>query len=267
MKWMISKDYVDEPKSYNDLAWAEIGAHEHGDAHLQLLHENLTCSMESEVYYRQKFDEEGLPRREEAGLHVTKMILNPNEAAKSGKSTAILEVLNGGFRGMSGAAALSASGSLVGLLARIGKKVNMKRRRLDPDGDKILEAMRLTDSVNPVILTSENKSASPSQLFKPNFLQSSLKSFLGIDEILAGQKALMRGQEALVRGQEFIIQNGLRYSDVPEIATVANTNRCFFLPSSTISRIKDSVEPLKALDFFKEVLGTPTPSSLADYTS
>ena len=97
-----------------------------------------------------------------------------------------------------------------------------------------------------------------------------MQSFLGIDELKRGQlqsfDELKRGQEKLQRTQEYLVREGLRYTDAPEIATVANANRCFFIPSTTIKKICCD-NSSDSLLFFEEVLGMLTPSTLQEYTS
>lgn len=238
--WKISASYVSNPNPLYDLAWAELAKEED---ECIVLGSGVAAPTKVDVFFRQPLDHNGTWVSERSEIGQTETILYPSPSPaqlpelSEGDMDAgdLLEAVDIGFRGMSGALAMRHqhphdTGPITceGMFIKRGSLRSLKKSSLD---------------LNNFASTKKDESTAifhPRQA-KYNGIQRAMRRFLGLD----------RMEDML----EYIGQNGLVKADLHEIGVVIDARRGIFLPAN---RIVDIVSSSAAVHV-KDIIGKKAP--------
>ena len=223
LEWKIPKSYAENPGSQSDLCWCEPAENESSKSYIPLSN-SLVNPMKVDVYFRQPYDENGKRVEIQQNLAVTEVILYNVPTNNNKAIPHLLEALNLGFRGISGAIALKkGTTELVGMFVKRGKLITLKKSK---QPRSIAQTATSTRTENEIIY-------SPVQdffrkLFGLNVMESRIK-----EEIGALREEML---EKLVLVNEKLDQT-LEESDLKEVDTVFDAKRGIFLSSSSIAKL------------------------------
>lgn len=222
LNWQIPLSYVSEPLPSSDFAWAEID--DDGSYSLQLQSEAITSPTQVDVIFRQPYGYTGAWNAEEStiGMTVATLYKSPDITGEklSFKSKALsksvgglLEAVDIGFRGMSGAIALHAESSkCVGLFVARGSLISFKKRTTE----SILQSVPLES--NPPYEPINHMSAESKQ-------------------IMARLDRMTTRLDGMTTYLEYLYLNGLTRDDIHELGVVVDARRGIFLPATTLAEI------------------------------
>lgn len=116
--WRIPSSYAQKPSPYSDICWAKVPSN---DDVLVLDESEILEPLDVDVYFRQPYDMEGNNIGYASTIGSTKATLYRSP------SDGLLESVDIGFRGMSGAMAISANKKVVGMFVKRGTLIDMKK--------------------------------------------------------------------------------------------------------------------------------------------
>jgi hypothetical protein len=136
LNWRVGFSYISNPSPQNDICWAKIPG---GDPDaLDLETSEIKDPVKAQVIFRQPFNMNGEWIGSQATLGSTEAVLFPTQshALIEGEgqfavtlTDHLLEAIDIGFRGMSGAMAVSEAGKCLGMFVKRGSPIPFKNRR------------------------------------------------------------------------------------------------------------------------------------------
>lgn len=197
--WQVPRLYNGNDISFAyDFAWAKIS--EKCDAHESFL-EQVDHSMECEIFFRQPYDQHAVWNATKSVLASTKAYVYPSP------NSSLLEALNVGFRGMSGAIVTSlihGHAMVLGMLLRRGKPIELRMSNL-----------------NDVTTQTENLSA----------------------EISLGERAILQKLDTIHHRLEVLENKVLTVGDLDRLCNVVSMRRSIVMPCSRmLCLMQDAVD-------------------------
>ena len=197
LDWRILYSYALNPSPFNDICWAKLSDDDGFDA-INLLDTGIPEPTKVDIVYRQPYDWEGNWLDNKASLGATQgMLYQVPTTGEERVNDGLLECLDTGFRGMSGALAICGESTCVGMFVKRGSLIKFK--------DKSIIAEELV----PTFVEQE-----------PNIFIRTIRKSLGLD--------------ILSKKLDYLVEHTLTRNDMHAMAAVFDAGRGLFLPSTTI---------------------------------
>ena len=134
LDWRLPEQYTNSPRPQFDFCWARLTNNENMDDFLTLREDEITEPLPVSVLFRQPFDRDGkwLGGKSVMGSTEATLYKSPSEVLLDAKllenkdGENLLEAIDIGFRGMSGAVALSTDGKFSGMFVKRASLVALK---------------------------------------------------------------------------------------------------------------------------------------------
>ena len=239
--WKISASYISQPHPFYDLAWTALDC---SKEECVILGSGIRTPTKVDVFFRQPFDHNGCWVAESSEIGQTEAMLYPSPAQSPESSEGdlveggLVEAVDLGFRGMSGALAMRhGAGSLVSTC----EGMFIKRGSLRP-------FKKIRHPLDPDIHMNEDLGTMNRRDKKYNTVQRALRGILGIDRI---EEMLDASDKKL----DHLVRNGLVKSDLHEIGVVLGARRGIFLPANMMTDIVLSSAAVRV----KDIIGKKAP--------
>ena len=251
MDWRIRHQYTVAPSPQDDICWAKF----HGDDSdaLELEDSDIVDPMKAYVIFRQPYDMNAVWVSNESEMGVTEAILykTPKRTLIAGDGDdpqlddrPMLESMDVGFRGMSGAVAVNEKGKCVGMFVKRGKLISLKPPRKVTAEDT---SAKYEDTVEDTVESMGFEPVPPavqSSWIERLLFPSRSADIARMDAQFRQVDAQFRQVNAQFRQINAQFQNlndiVLKKEDLPELGVVFDARRGLFLPSTNILSIDDA---------------------------
>ena len=247
LDWRIRHSYSVDASPYDDICWAKF----HGDDTdaLELEDSEIVDPTKAYVIFRQPYDMDAawVSPGSEMGLTEAIVYRTPKRALISGNDNVpdrrLLEFMDVGFRGMSGAVAVNEDGKCVGMFVKRGKLIPLKPPRLATVGSS-------TAKTEDTAVPAESATVPVAQ---PSWLEQLLFPSRAADIARTDAQFLQVNKQLLQLNKklEHLASVVLKKEDLPELSVVFDARRGLFLPSTNILSILSSGDemsiPVKAI--------------------
>lgn len=255
LDWHLPLHYVANPNPFFDLAWAEVDVNDDFIPIEGTM--KITEPSKVDVYFRQPLSWEGTWQSNNSEIGSREAVLYPTPSTSnvvegeiqgdpaflSGES--LLEAIDTGFRGMSGAIAIQ-NERCAGMLVMRGYFRELKRKRI-PTFQFSNTLQESSTAIPPDDHDYDKKEADEAVVQYYSRSQRFVRSFLGLDQMEARIEANLRTLDRRLGNVEsaltYLIHNGLVREDLHELAVVIDARRGIFLPSNIMAKLIQQETP------------------------
>lgn len=248
LDWRIRHSYSVDASPYDDICWAKF----HGDDTdaLELEDSEIVDPTKAYVIFRQPYDMDAawVSPRSEMGLTEAIVYRTPKRALIAGDGNVperpMLESMDVGFRGMSGAVAVNEDGKCVGMFVKRGKLIPLKPLRLATVGSS-------TAKTEDAAVPAESATV-PVPVAQPSWLEQLLFPSRAADIARTDAQFLQ-----VIKQLEHLASVVLKKEDLSELSVVFDARRGLFLPSTNILSILSSGDAMSIS--VKAIIGSKAP--------
>jgi len=253
--WKVPSAYSLKPRPFVDLAWTEIEP----DVDSIPIGRGIRAPQKVEVFFRQPLTWDGKWNSAGSTMGSTEAVLYPTPKILGGENSEdLLEAVDIGFRGMSGALA-TYEGRCEGIFVKRGSLREMKK----PDepsqeiSSQVEPSQAISSELPPGVTGSPDVKIYTLHITIPEYsaVQRGIRSLLGLDRMeghfMEMEEGLKKMEERLgarlnkmedrfqttERALEYLKKNGLTKQDLHELAVVIDARRGIFLPANVIEKI------------------------------
>ena len=264
--WRIHYSYTTNPSPQYDICWAKLDD-DQPDA-LDLEHSVICDPTKVRVIFRQPYDMDAVwtLRGSEMGLTEAVIYRSPKLVVTAGDGNvpeseycSLLESMDVGFRGMSGAIALDENDKCVGMFVKRGNLVPLKQPRT-ASTESVAAVVSVDIARESVIIPRESAiiatlPLSPSSWLEQLIFPSISANMARMDANMARMDANMARMDAKTDAQfRHLNDVVLKREDLSELGVVFDTRRGVFLPPANIQSI-DNAESISV----RAIIGSNAP--------